>query len=271
MAPKGGKSLGPGPKRFAETTDAVLRLFTESLVEIADRSGGTLSSQDIRDMFESYRDDIAGLDAIYAKAWDQAIGVWMQSQWDRARTQLVERLLVCSFDKVLAPRGADAPQPGKLSRRVVPGFITALKKMIGEEDLDAAQERARRILDRLRRNAKGDFDWQVVYDDVESGILVEDMLLGIAQHFDDMDKRIDWFISVVNSNLGPPTPGGADATWYFDEAEFHIMFRAMFEDMRAGLDTDNWVEEIEERHGRGSVDRIRAFFARLDTTRLQAA
>lgn len=267
MVSRGGKSLGPGPKRFADTTHSVLQLFIEILADEAARSGGKLDVQEIRDLFDSYQTSIAGLDAIYQKAWDQAIALWLQSQWDRARTQMVERLLINSFDRALAPRGAEAPPPGKLSRRIVPAFITALQTMLGEDEINAAQERARLIVNRLRDTARGDFDWQVVYDDDEAIDLVTDLLIAISRRFDDVPKRINWFINVVDSNLGPPTPGGADATWYFDEAEFHILFAAMFEDLRAILDTDNGEASISARHGSRAVRNLRDFIRHLDGRR----
>jgi hypothetical protein len=267
MTIRGGKSLGPGPRRFAETTHSVMQLFTEVLVDTAERSGGSLTAEDIRELFDNYNHDIAGLDAIYQKAWDQAIGLWLQSQWERARTQLVERMLVNCFDRALAPRGAEAPPPGKLSRRVVPAFITALKTMLGEDMLQGYQERVRAIVERLKQDARGEFDWQVVYDDVESGQLVDDILIAISGYFDDMEKRIEWCSRVVNSNLGPPTPGGADATWYFDEAEFHILFSAMYADLRASLDTDDGETEIENRHGLAAPAALRRFLSRLDYRR----
>jgi hypothetical protein len=244
-----------------------MQLFTEVLVDTAEKSGGSLSAEDIRDLFENYRHDIAGLDAIYQKAWDQAIGLWLQSQWERARTQLVERMLINSFDRALAPRGSEPPPPGKLSRRVVPAFITALQTMLGEEMLEGSQERVRAIVERLKKDARGEFDWQVVYDDRESGELVDDILIAISGYFDDMEKRIEWFSRVVNSNLGPPTPGGADATWYFEEAEFHILFSAMYADIRASLDTDDGEAEIENRHGLSAPNALRRFLARLDERR----
>ena len=115
--------------------------------------------------------------------------------------------------------------------------------------------------------ARGDFDWQVVYDDDEAVDLVTDLLMAISGRFDDMPKRINWFINVVDSNLGPPTPGGADATWHFDEAEFHILFAAMFEDLRAILDTDNGEASISARHGPRAVRNLRDFIRHLDGRR----
>jgi len=46
-----------------------------------------------------------------------------------------------------------------------------------------------------------EFDWAVAYDARDIKIILLDALMPIAQHFEDLDKRRDWFLALVNSHL----------------------------------------------------------------------
>ena len=73
-----------------------------------------------------------------------------------------------------------------------------------------------------------EFDWAVAYDARDIKIILLDALMPIAQHFEDLDKRRDWFLALVNSHLSPPSPSGKDeVSWEMDASGFNAIIKAL--------------------------------------------
>ena len=73
----------------------------------------------------------------------------------------------------------------------------------------------------------------------------------IAQHFDEYDKRSEWFITMVNGHL---TPAPADAhanvrNWEMSPEGFKGFLRGLLVDLRTQLETDSGKMAITQKFG----------------------
>ena len=73
-----------------------------------------------------------------------------------------------------------------------------------------------------------EFDWAVVHDARDIKIILLDALMPIAQHFEDLDKRRDWFLALVNSHLSQPSPSDKyEVSWEMDASGCNAIINAL--------------------------------------------
>ncbi|MDH5410236.1 MAG: hypothetical protein OEY16_02520, partial [Alphaproteobacteria bacterium] len=157
--------------------------------------------------------------------------------------------------------------PGKgLSRRVLPGFLSALQQMLGPVLLEQYQNRCRELV-RIIQTARGnDFEWEDVYTDPTSQVIVNDVLVHISKHFSDFKRRRTWLIGVIagEMSLGEDP---VERDWIFREDEFHLLMTALFKPLRRQMETDDGQQRIKDRYGAIACELLADLFAELDSPR----
>ena len=100
------------------------------------------------------------------------------------------------------------------------------------------------------RSTKDDVNWNAIYDSDEGSLAGLDALVTIAAHFDDFERRREWFITLVNGHLTPVSDANKDeAEWEMTEAGFHRFLTALLDDLPALIDTDDGKTQIRKRYG----------------------
>ncbi|MDA0997938.1 MAG: hypothetical protein O2944_07000, partial [Proteobacteria bacterium] len=91
--------------------------------------------------------------------------------------------------------------------------------------------------------------------------------LVIASRFSDFERRSNWFINLVNSNLGPASDGAASELqqWELTEQGFRRFLDALLSDVRKILSSDKGRERLAKRHGPDAVDDALKTLKRLIT------
>ncbi len=188
------------------------------------------------------------------------------SPYDRMRTRPFDRFMVARFAHLFPPREGDEgdEETAALSRRMIPGFVTAITMMIGAERYERFQERCREIVERYRD--EDGIHWDEAYADPDAQRLVLDILTVMARYFERFDRRQEWLIQTINNNLDkvPENPRSWERTWRLSERAFFKLMNALFLELRRQVMTSNGALEVKRRHGAQVLKHVHTFFEELD-------
>ena len=257
--------LGPGPTRLKTLTQIALDRIGEYLEREVSIRGGSLDGPQLRAAIETFRNS-TGDDAqeFYRTGWNECLSVINEVRRESSRRMPFERLMVNPLCHLL-PAAHQPVMPGKgLSRRILPGFLSALYQMLGPVLLDQYQNRCRELV-RIIETARGnDFEWKDVYGDPTSQVIVNDILVHLSKHFSNFAKRRDWMIGVIVSQM-PLGEDEIERGWVFGDAEFAMLMEALFRPLRSEMASAEGRQRIEDRYGVVVCEMLEDFFNDLDT------
>jgi hypothetical protein len=233
-------------------------LVTRLEVE-AKKAGGSLDAEQIRAVAQRFIETgQARFAPVYRRAWDGCTAMREAHQHEIARGHPFDRILMKRFAHLFPVRKGSI---GVLSRRMIAGFSLVVDKMIGPVLYQQCRAKSEAIL-RHYRLPEGGHDWERVYADRDARLLADDVLVVVAHHFADFDRRRGWFMDVVNSRLAPAARGAADEHWTFGESAFTELMHALYAPLRASVRDDP--RDLRARYGDHTCETLRVFFARLD-------
>ena len=256
------KPLVAGPACCNSIAGTVVSHFVTRLLAEVDAVGGAVTGGQIRFLASTFLKDDK-FEALFQRHFDKCTAAREAALFEQARRYPFDRVMMKRFAHLFPARaGDDGGRVGVLSRRVIPGFTEALNKMIGPLLYDQCQTRCQEVVDRHRRPDGGTIDWEPVYRDPATRAMVNDVLVVMAHHFDNFDKRREWFITVVNTHLAPGQANAADETWQLDARSFGQLMTGLFADLRAEVVAD--AMRIRSHYGERTYDCLQEFFRRLD-------
>ncbi|MBC8268873.1 MAG: hypothetical protein H8E36_09005 [Rhodospirillaceae bacterium] len=173
--------------------------------------------------------------------------------WNQTRKRPFDRMLVKRFSHLFPSEGELAGGDEYLSRRILPGFFTAIEMMTGPELFEQCQLACKALV-RERKEALGEnFLWRDFYNEETPNELVNDAFAAIVPHFANFDKRCHWLLDLINSHLAPPEDyafeGPSVKDWQMDDATLQLLLNALFSNFRDNLATPEGREAIVERYG----------------------
>jgi hypothetical protein len=242
----------PGGQGHA-LAETVVMGFIERLRQEARTRGGKLTLADLERLADDFHDKSAALRKAFEMSFEAYARAREHAKAFQNRQYPFNRLLVRRFEHLLARgKGRDG-----IPRRVLPGFFMAVEMMLGPQVYEAYQEHGRAIVERLRQAKGGRFGWGDLYADKEAETLAFDALVVMASYFADYDKRARWFLTVVNSHLGPAHANATpeEAAWQLDEAAFKGFLAALFAELKDKVATAVARTDFIERFG---VEKCRA-------------
>lgn len=256
--------LGPGPTRLRALTHIVLDRILEHLQQAAAENGGTLNVAQLTAAVDAFRtgsrDDA---EEFYRTGWNECLSVIDEVRRESSRRMPFERLMVHPLSHLLPP-AHEPVVPGKgLSRRIIPGYLSTLYQVLGPVLLEQYQSRCRELV-RIIQTARGsDFEWQDVYDDPTSQVIVNDILVHLSKSFSNFAKRRAWMIGVIVSQM-PLAEDDVERAWVFGDAEFALMLEALFRPLRSEMVSPAGRRRIEDRYGGVVCEMLGDFFHDLD-------
>ncbi len=228
--------------------NTMVQSFVERMKAAAQAKGGHLTVQDMEDMQDDFDRQTQALSGALEKSFEAYVKAHERSDWDQQRNFPFDRLMVKKFAGLFKD-GAQLG-PDDICRRMLPGFFVALGMMLGPEVVEEYQQQLRAVVDRVRSGG-GVFNWNTVYKDPSAKEISLAAEVAVAQHFDEYDKRSEWFINMVNGHL---TQVGADVhanvkDWQMSPAGFKKFLGALMSDLIAQLDTDAGKMAITKKFG----------------------
>lgn len=256
--------LGPGPARLKTLTDIVLDRIAEYLQGEATERGGALDAAQLKQAIETFRDSARNDSRdFYRAGWNECLSVIEEVRRESSRRLPFERLMVYPLAHLFPP-ASEPVRPGRgLSRRILPGYLSALHQILGPVLLDQYQSRCRELV-RIIQTARGtDFDWTDVYEDPTSQVIVNDILVHLSKHFSNFTRRRSWMMGVIVSQM--PLGGcEAERAWMFGDAEFAMMMTALFRPLRNEMSSAAGKQRIQDRYGLVVWEILEDFFEDLD-------
>lgn len=235
MSDANGGRQTSGGREVENAANKLLDMFLRMLETDAARTGGSLTTERIRQIADSLRSNRDTVEPIYEAAYQACIKMFESDEWVDKRVNCLGRILVHRFlhlvsnDKNLP---VDSP---KLCRPCVPGFIEILIMAIGQDLYDACYTKAQETVARIKEATGKQNVWDEFYVSAEGQALVGQILLSLLGQFDDFDKRRTWFIEVMNTHIdhhhGASQGGDAAAHWRFRTEHFQQLMQALYRDL----------------------------------------
>lgn len=264
MSEETATELEPGPATVRGYLNRVANLLARDMRDRARQSGGSISDAEIDEVLAAFRRTGAPvLQAICQAVWADC-GAILESEGRREnRKAPFQRLMVWPFAHLLPEYGEPDGGPGRLSRRIIPGYMAALEDMVGPVIFGRHQERSRELVRATRHARGGAFRWEDVYRDPHGMDIVDDVLVSLASEFEDFERQRDWFIGLVNDAMPLPA-AGLDHPIALDDDGFTALMKALYWRLGPALASPDGRTRLVERHGNAAVEKTAALLARLD-------
>ena len=223
-----------------------------SLREKAMQNGGTLSIRDIDAMEQDLAVKSQQIEAQFEAALEDYAAAIDQQKWNLERANPFSRLMVKPFSHLFK----EPPGRKSVHRRVLPGFYKTTSMLLGPETIAKYNERCEGIVARVQAGLDDTpFDWEMVYNEKDALTVSLDAQLLIAAGFQDFDKRLKWYMDLVNSNLTPPADDASagERAWSLSEPGLRRMLDALFGDLRKVMSSQKGRERMVKRHGQDAV------------------
>lgn len=191
-------------KHADDLGEALYDKFMQILQGKVAEKDGQLTPQDIEAMGQAFRNELEQIETIFLEAVETFTIAREKNRIEQSRGNLFQRLMVNNFEQRFADENTVNKRPELLSRRMLPGFSSVLLMMFGKQKLAAYERRVSDLIDELRLEGGGHVDWGDVYKSPKARRICLRAEVEIALYFKDIDKRFQWMIAVVNSNLIPP-------------------------------------------------------------------
>jgi len=253
-------SLPPGPSHIHDAVQRAIGLYATRLLDLAKQNAGGLREADIREAIIDAADP--ALTLLCTETWSTCLATAQSMYWSAMRKSYFGRIMVECFAQLLPRSDEFLNRERHLSRRIIPGFLTALHQILGNDAYSQNTERTNMLVDTLRAVHGDAFSWDEVYADPICQTVVEDVLIGIAHHFADIAQRRDWMIDIIGAQM-PATRDEAELAWTFGDGEFHAVMNALYGDLRIRLDSPDDRVGLEERHGAKDITHLATLFDAL--------
>ncbi len=245
-------------RALAET---LVTSFTDRLIADARKKNGYLTIGDLTKLAEEFKAKTAELEKVFAQSFAQYERAKERASFDHARQYPFDRIIVDSFAELFEPRHVRSDGADAVTRRLLPGFFLALEKMLSQDVAEELQQRARRIVDRVFPGEEMDLNWEVIYADSEAKDLCLDALMAIVPHFDDIKRRQEWFLPLVNGSLD------ASDDWLLTERGFYNLVDCLFARLRAAFTSYEGRQALVARHGEVACLEVERAFLHMDQSR----
>ncbi len=246
-----------------ELGEALHAKFMHLLTERLEKTGGQLTHEDVEEMGEEFRENLKEIKTAFLNAVESYTLARERTRVEKARSHLFTRLIVRKFEHRLRDEKTLRDSPEFLSRRMLPGFSTMLSMMFGKPKLASYEKRIKAVAERLKNESGGHLDWDEFYRSPEIKKLTLRAEIEIAQNFRNVDKRFQWMVAMINSNLIPADDHWLGVEWSFNEDAARKMLASLFADLRAALKNPNARERFGQSLGDetlGVLDSVATHF-----------
>ena len=241
-----------------ELARAIVGSFANALKKQAAMHGGYLSKPDVDTLLAAYASQVPKVARKIAATVNTFAENSIRDMWDPSRTSAFERVLVKQFSHMLSDDATAAHDHSYIPRRTLSGIFMCIRMMAGPEQIETYEQDAFLVMQRVRDDAQEQFSWDAVYDDKRTVNMVRDLLMGIAPYFDNLDKRIEWMLSIINSHLSSVEESSPVHEWEMNEEILIPLINALYSGMWELLENDTELMHLTKRHGADKVEVLSA-------------
>lgn len=213
---------------FEAVGDRILKIIEAVLVAHSEHRGAGLGAVDVREVMAALR-NVPGLMPKLLRGLigpDQVVK-YVRDPFTRALVQPFAHLFDTAPNQSLAE--------GALSRRMLPGFFIALRLMVGGERYEHAQAVCESTLVKNRTSPEdlGTLKfWDDLYAEEAVAEVVADIYSRALLRLTMYEKRKNWFIRMVNSQLSAidsmtEDEDAEEARWAFNVQHFKMVFETI--------------------------------------------
>jgi len=239
--------------KIDQLSNTLQRKCHKLLADKVAENGGHLSEDDVNMLAKAFHHTVDAFKIQITEAVEAFAQERHCSKGYNQRTNSFIRLMVHNFEHQFANDHDLKAHSDCLSRRMLPGFINAVHAMVGTQNQIEYMEQSQAITAKVRTRGDGKVDWQDVYQTPGARMISLGAQIEIAQHFRQPDKRIDWLISMINSNMIPGDEAQGDVDWQFTRDAADRMLAAVFSDLRVALDNNATRQKIRATLGKDIV------------------
>ena len=240
-------------KHADDLGEALHEKFMHLLSAKVSETGGHLTAEDVKEMGAEFKSQLEDIKTAFLDAVESYTLARERSRIDSARTNLFTRLMIKKFEHRFRDEKTLQDNPDFLSRRIIPGFSSMLSMMFGKPRLASYEKRAQAVAERIRNEHGGQVDWDEYYNAPEIKKLALSAEIEIAKNFEQVDKRLQWMIAMLNSNLIPADDRWHGAEWTFNQGAASKLLSSLFADLRSALKNPNARNRFTESLGDETV------------------
>jgi len=242
--------------------DMIHERFMSMLKDKLAENDGYLSDDDVEEMSQELRGQLSDIREVFVTAVESNAKARIARRERTDRSESFKRFMVSKFENRFAPETVVARDAEKLTRRMLPGFFSAMFMLLGPDKLERYEQRAGTITDALRNRLGDDFTWERVYKSTDARKISLRALIDMSWHFQDLDKRIAWLVALVNSNM-IPDPDGPAEEWLLTHDSARAVLRDIFSDLVTTLSNKSAHDALVRELGKDRVTTIKAFLHNL--------
>lgn len=240
---------------FHGVADSVVDAFIDKLAAKANRDGGQLRVRSQADIDRIAQELYENLNTAFSHTFE--VRAERMVIHGEARRDAFHRLLVGEFAFLLPCHGGLALNQNGFSRRLLPGFLTAVRMMLGPDYMTGVAMLCDGISDQIATDDP-EARWEAFRRSDDAQGVLFDTLMALSGYFKAPQKRLAWFADIVNARLTRPidlgreenshnwrlTVGGATEIWF-----------ALFSLLRMANEDPLMHDVLVSRHGERNVAR----------------
>lgn len=247
----------PLEQQADDLADMIHERFMHLLRDRLEETGGSLNEDDVEELSHEFRDQLSDVREVFLNAVSSHVQSEQRDREHNERQSTFERLMVHRFENRFAPEHVVAKDASKLSRRMLPGFFNALTLLLGPQKLSRYQEKSSLVKNVLKEKLGDEFSWTKLYGSPHARKISLRAQIDIAQHFQNLDKRIAWLVALVNSNMIPTDDHRPSAGWLFTDSAARQLLKDMLTDLASAMSNKGARDALERELGADSVAAIK--------------
>jgi len=243
-------------RKADDLADAIHSKFMKLLSDKVAEKDGHLTPDDLEEMGDEFRQNMGDIKTVFMDAVESFTRAQERSRESSERGNSFTRIMVHKFAHQFVDDSKLRHHSDGLSRRMLPGFMNALYTMVGTQKQFTFEKQAKAVVDKARQDGDGEIDWEAVYDSPRTRMITLGAEIEMAQHFRESDKRIEWLMAMINSNLIPGEPGLPGADWEMTKDAVIRMLGDIFSDLRSALRESRTREKIRTTLGHDMIVQL---------------
>jgi len=236
-----------------DLADAIYTKFMSLLTDKITENGGTLTMDDVAEMGDVFRTQIGDIKETFLSAVETYVQARDKNRVSSERGNIFNRIMVHHFEDRFTNEETLIEKPDLLSRRMLPGYYSVLSMMFGPPKLARYEQQAKAVVGLLRKGSSGELEWDDVHQSTEAKRLTLRAEIDIARHFKDTEKRLDWMVAMINSNMIPLEDGRLSSGWNFTREAAEGLLAALFSNLRAAMKDEATRQKFADELGGDTV------------------